>query len=155
MRCLQDVFAWMTKRLPEPATHHHRHSGARASREPGIHNRRSWLWIPGSRQGARPGMTGAVLGASLALLFAAAPASAQGKLDARYEVTLAGIPVGKGAWVVDIADDAYSASASGATAGLLKAFASGSGTGGSQGRVVNGPLQPVAYSATVNSSKKA
>src|SRR3954451_25217298 len=35
-------------------------------------------------------------------LFAAAPAAAQGKLDARYEVTLAGIPVGKGSWVVDI-----------------------------------------------------
>lgn len=93
--------------------------------------------------------------ASLALLVASAPASAQGKLDARYEVTLAGIPVGKGAWVVDIADDQYSASASGATAGLLKAFASGSGTGGSQGRVVAGALQPLAYSATVNSSKKS
>jgi hypothetical protein len=92
---------------------------------------------------------------ALALLAAASPVAAQGKLDARYEVTLAGIPVGKGAWVVDIADDAYSASASGATAGLLKAFASGSGTGGSQGRVVNGALQPSAYSATVHSSKKS
>jgi Protein of unknown function (DUF3108) len=99
-------------------------------------------------------MTRVLLLASLALL-AAAPAAAQGKLDARYEVTLAGIPVGKGAWVVEIADDQYSASASGATAGLLKAFASGSGTGGSQGRVVGGALQPLAYSATVNSSKKS
>src|SRR5436305_8107500 len=35
-----------------------RHSGARPlRREPGIHNRRSWLWIPGLRQGAHPGMT--------------------------------------------------------------------------------------------------
>jgi len=93
--------------------------------------------------------------AGLALLAAASPASAQGKLDARYEVTLAGIPVGKGAWVVDIADDAYSASASGATAGLLQAFASGSGTGGSQGRIVNGALLPQTYSATVHTSKKA
>ena len=86
-------------------------------------------------------------------MFAAAPASAQGKLDARYEVTLAGIPVGKGSWVVDIADDQYSASASGGTSGLLKAFASGSGTGGSQGRIVNGALIPQAYSATVQSKK--
>jgi hypothetical protein len=100
-------------------------------------------------------MTGALLGASLALLALTSPALAQGKLDARYEVTLAGIPVGKGAWVVEIADDAYSASASGATSGLLKAFASGSGTGGSQGRVVAGALQPLAYSATVHSSKKS
>ena len=86
-------------------------------------------------------------------LVPAAPASAQGKLDARYEVTLAGIPVGKGSWVVDIADDQYSASASGGTSGLLKAFASGSGTGGSQGRIVNGALVPQAYSATVHVEK--
>ncbi|MEA2953382.1 MAG: hypothetical protein QOJ96_2902 [Alphaproteobacteria bacterium] len=91
--------------------------------------------------------------AGLALLAAASPASAQGKLDARYEVTLAGIPVGKGSWVVDISDDAYSASASGGTSGLLKAFASGSGTGGSQGRIVGGALIPQAYSATVHSKK--
>ena len=84
-----------------------------------------------------------------------APASAQGKLDARYEVTLSGIPVGKGSWVVDIADDQYSASASGGTSGLLNAFASGSGTGGSQGRIVNGALLPQVYSATVHSSKKS
>ncbi len=90
--------------------------------------------------------------AGLALL-AAAPASAQGKLDARYEVTLSGIPVGKGSWVVDIADDQYSASASGGTSGLLNAFASGSGTGGSQGRIVNGALLPQTYSATVHSKK--
>jgi hypothetical protein len=98
-----------------------------------------------------PTLRGSLL-AGLAV-FAAAPASAQGKLDARYEVTLAGIPVGKGAWVVDIADDAYSASASGGTSGLLKAFASGSGTGGSQGRIVNGALVPQVYSATVQSKK--
>jgi len=102
-----------------------------------------------------PTLRSAVVLAGFVLFAAAAPASAQGKLDARYEVTLAGISVGKGAWVVDIADDQYSASASGATAGLLKAFASGSGTGGSQGRIVNGALLPQAYSATVNSSKKS
>jgi len=93
--------------------------------------------------------------AAAMLALPAAPASAQGKLDARYEVTLAGIPVGRGAWVVDIADDQYSASASGATTGLLNAFASGSGTGASQGRIVNGALLPQVYSATTISSKKS
>jgi hypothetical protein len=108
----------------------------------------------------RPSRTSALrlaggLLAAVVVLLPGARASAQGKLDARYEVTLAGIPVGKGSWVVDIADDAYSASASGATAGLLQAFASGSGTGGSQGRIVNGALLPQVYSATVHSSKKS
>src|SRR5437868_9203340 len=62
-------------------------------------------------------------------LVAPSQASAQGRLDAHYEATLAGIPVGKGAWTVDIGDDQFSAAASGGTAGLLKAFAGGSGSG--------------------------
>jgi hypothetical protein len=106
-----------------------------------------------------PRRRGMALSGALALLAVAitpsGPAAAQGKLDARYEVTLAGIPVGKGTWVIDIADDQYSAAASGGTSGLLKAFASGSGTGASQGRVVNGALVPLSYSATTTSSKKS
>jgi hypothetical protein len=100
-------------------------------------------------------LSGCLLALAATLALPAEPVSAQGKLDARYEVTLSGIPVGKGSWVVDIADDAYSASASGGTSGLLNAFASGSGTGGSQGRIVNGALLPQVYSATVHTSKKA
>jgi hypothetical protein len=81
-------------------------------------------------------------------------ALAQGRLDARYEATLAGIPVGKGAWTIDISDDQFSAAASGGTSGLLKAFASGSGTGASQGRVVNGALVGTNYTASTTTSKK-
>src|SRR6266480_5562421 len=89
------------------------------------------------------------------LLLAALPsASAQGRLDAHYEATLSGIPVGTGAWVIDISDDQFSASASGGTAGLLKAFAGGSGTGASQGRVVNGALIATNYQASTTTSKK-
>ena len=99
------------------------------------------------------------LTAALALLVAgwasAGPAAAQGRLEARYEVSLAGIPIGKGAWVIDIGDDQYSAAASGGTTGLMKTFAGGSGTGASQGRVVNGAFVPASYSATTNSSKKS
>src|SRR6202051_4112670 len=66
---------------------------------------------------------------ALALLLAAPhPAFAQGRLDAQYEATLAGIPVGRGAWTIDISDDQLSAAASGGTAGLLKAFLGGIGS---------------------------
>ena len=88
-------------------------------------------------------------------LVAAPQARAQGRVDARYEVTLAGIPVGKGAWTIDIADDQFTAAASGGTSGLLKAFAGGSGTGASQGRVVGGALVASDYNATTVTSKKA
>src|ERR1700726_643672 len=82
-------------------------------------------------------------------------AAAQGRLDARYEATLAGIPVGKGAWTIEIADDQFSAAASGGTSGLLKAFAGGSGTGAAQGRVVNGALVASTYPATPTASKNS
>jgi hypothetical protein len=90
------------------------------------------------------------------LLLLAHPHSvlAQGRLDARYEATLAGIPVGKGAWTIDISDDQFTAAASGGTAGLLKAFAGGTGTGAAQGRVVNGALVATNYSASTTTSKR-
>src|ERR1700754_1653036 len=93
-------------------------------------------------------------GASL-LLAEPYPAFAQGKLDARYEATLAGIPVGKGAWTIEIAEDQFSAAASGGTAGTLNSLAGGSGSGASQGRVVNGALVASSYSATTKTSKKS
>jgi hypothetical protein len=93
--------------------------------------------------------------AGASMLLGAPSAFAQGRLEARYEATLAGIPVGKGAWTIDIADDQFSASASGGTSGLLKAFAGGSGTGAAQGRVVNGSPVATNYSATTTSSKKS
>jgi hypothetical protein len=92
---------------------------------------------------------------ALALLMALPQASfAQGRLEAQYEATLAGIAVGRGAWNVDIADDQFSAAATGGTAGLLKTFAGGSGTGAAHGRVVNGALVSTQYSASTTTSKK-
>lgn len=90
-------------------------------------------------------------------LVALAPqaASAQGRLDAQYEATLAGIPVGKGAWTIEIGDDSFAAAAQGGTAGLLKAFSGGSGSGSSQGRIVNGALVANAYTATTTTQKKS
>jgi uncharacterized protein DUF3108 len=87
------------------------------------------------------------------LSVAPQPAQAQGKLEAQYEASLAGIAVGRGTWGIEISDDYYSASAQGATAGLLKAFAGGTGSGSVQGRIVNGALVPAAYTASVNSKK--
>jgi hypothetical protein len=92
-----------------------------------------------------------------ALLLLAVPHSAlaQGRLDAQYEATLSGIPVGKGAWTIDIADDSFSAAAFGGTSGLLKAFAGGSGTGAAQGRVINGSPVATSYTGTTTTSKKS
>jgi Protein of unknown function (DUF3108) len=100
-------------------------------------------------------MLGGLCAGGFVLLAAPPSASAQGRLEAQYEATLSGIPVGKGAWTIDISDDSFSASAFGGTSGLLKAFASGSGTGAAQGRVVNGMPVATNYTATTTTSKKS
>ena len=74
---------------------------------------------------------------SLSVVFAASAracgllpvaAQAQSKLEARYAVTLAGIPLGTGTWVIDVAPDQYTAVASGRTTGLVKLISDGSGS---------------------------
>lgn len=92
--------------------------------------------------------------AGVLLVWGAAPAAAQGKLEAQYEATLSGIPVGRGAWNIDIQDDQFSAAASGGTIGLLKSFTGGSGTGASQGRVVGGMPVSTNYTASTTTAKK-
>jgi hypothetical protein len=91
----------------------------------------------------------------LPLLAAPHQAFAQGRLEAQYEASLAGIPVGKGAWTVEISEDQYAASAYGGTSGLLKSISNSSGTGAAQGRVVSGTLVPSNYQASTTTSKKS
>ena len=91
-----------------------------------------------------------------AVLAAAAPAAAraQGKLDARYSVTLAGIPIGKGSWVIDITDTHYMAAASGVTTGLVRAFTGGQGTSAAHGTLQAGQPMSSIFASTIVSSHK-
>lgn len=81
-------------------------------------------------------------------------ADAQSRLDARYTATLAGIPIGKGAWVIDLAGTQFTAAASGATAGLLSVFARGQGTTASRGALVGGKPVPASFSSSITTDKK-
>jgi len=80
---------------------------------------------------------------------------AQGKLEARYSVTLAGIPLGSGSWVIDIAPDQYTAVASGRTTGLVKLVADGAGTGGSRGVIQGASLVPTSYASSTTTDKRS
>lgn len=94
--------------------------------------------------------------ACAALGAAVGDANAQSKLDARYTVTLAGVPIGKGAWMIDISDDQYTAAASGMTTGLLRLFASGQGSSAARGQVnANGDLVPSSYTTSITTDKKS
>jgi hypothetical protein len=81
-------------------------------------------------------------------------AHAQGKLDARYTVTLGGLPVGRGAWVIDITDDHFTAAASGTTAGLMRVFASGQGQSSARGTIAAGQLVPSTYTSSIVTDQK-
>jgi hypothetical protein len=85
-------------------------------------------------------------------------ASAQGRLEARLEAeyiaTVAGIPIGHGSWVIDIAEDQYTAAASGSTTGILRIFASARGTGASRGNFSGEQTMPTSYAATIDWDRK-
>lgn len=95
-------------------------------------------------------------GAVLAAALVPAAACAQGKLEARYEVTLAGLEIGTGSWMVDISDTHYLAAASGSTTGLLRIFTGGQGTSAARG-TLNGSGVPLTsiYAATITTRDKS
>lgn len=82
------------------------------------------------------------------------PSHAQARVDARFSVTLAGIQIGRGAWILDVSEDAFTTAASGATSGLMRVIASGQGTGASRGHMVGGSPVPATFAATIVADKK-
>jgi hypothetical protein len=81
-------------------------------------------------------------------------AQAQGKLEANYVATLAGFPIGKGRLTIDIAEDKFTATANGATAGMLRVFASGDGNSAARGAMVAGTPLPAIFTASVTADKR-
>jgi hypothetical protein len=83
-----------------------------------------------------------------------AQAHAHGKVDARYLVTLGGVTIGKGAWVIDISENQFTAAASGATTGLLRVLSTGRGSGASRGYMIGGNPVPASFAASITTDKK-
>jgi hypothetical protein len=76
------------------------------------------------------------------------------RLEAEYVVSVAGIPIGRGNWIIELSDDAYSAAASGTTTGIVRFFTSGRGTGTARGTISAGQPMPTAYGATLSYDRK-
>jgi hypothetical protein len=107
-----------------------------------------------SRSVRRTGLLSALVGAALAIAGPAL-AQAQGKLEARYTATLAGIPIGKGAWTVEIRERQYSAMADGRVIGLMRAITRGDGTASAEGAMAGGRLVPAAYAAHTADNRRS
>lgn len=95
------------------------------------------------------------LAMALGAIALAAPdcAHAQAKLEAQYRVTLAGVPIGKGTWAVEINDTRYSAKTAGVTTGLMHVLTHGEGTTAVRGTLKDGRVN-ARYSSTITSRKK-
>jgi Protein of unknown function (DUF3108) len=95
-----------------------------------------------------------ILRASLvcaALLIAAGAehAQAQGKLDARYAITMTGISIGKARWTAAIGRDHYTAAASGRASGILAVLIKGEGAIQVEGAVQDGRLLPTGFTSKI------
>jgi hypothetical protein len=103
----------------------------------------------------RTGLAGALALTVLLVGAGSGPVHAQGRLDASYVVTLGGVQIGKGSWTIDVQEDQFTATASGATSGLLRVFASGQGNSAAHGIVSNG--QPIAstYASSIVADNKS
>jgi hypothetical protein len=103
-------------------------------------------------------LAGGRMMAAVALILSAAcvgsQAQAQGRFEARYSVTIAGIPVGQGVWIADIAQDQYSTAASGRVTGIARVLSDGEGSGAARGRVNAGRLLPSTYAVTVTADRR-
>ena len=77
-----------------------------------------------------------------------APLHSVAKLDAAYEATLLGLPIGHVSWTIDVHDNRYSAAANGTTAGLLLIFSRGYGTAEAHGSVAG--KEPLASNFLIN-----
>jgi hypothetical protein len=89
--------------------------------------------------------------AAAAIAFMLTPAQAQVKLDARYTISVAHIPIGESRWTLDLGTDQYAATASGQAKGVLKMLASGTGSFEAHGLVKDGAPAPTNFAAKTDS----
>jgi hypothetical protein len=96
---------------------------------------------------------------ALAILIAGSlgqAARADGRLDARYKVSVAGIAIGKSDINIVIGGTGYTGSASGRASGVLRVLVSGEGSVSTRGMIVDGRLVPASFtSSTTRDDEKA
>jgi hypothetical protein len=100
-----------------------------------------------------PAGLGMVVAALVSLALPGPPAWAQGKVEASYRATLAGISIGTGTWVIDIGAKQYAAAANGRASGLVRVIVSGEGSSMVRGAVKKGRLVPGSFAANIHSAE--
>ncbi|MDB5601711.1 MAG: hypothetical protein JWN71_3755 [Xanthobacteraceae bacterium] len=85
--------------------------------------------------------------AAAALLSDLAPARADGRFEAHYTISMAGISIGEATWTAEIGASQYSAAARGRASGVLAALIRGEGNVAVRGAVKDGRLVPSSFTS--------
>ncbi len=94
---------------------------------------------------------GVLFAAVASIVALAGPARAQGRVEATYRATLAGIPIGSGNWIIDIGPKQYAGAATGRASGLVRILVSGEGSSTVRGTIKQGRLIPSVFAANIHS----
>lgn len=95
---------------------------------------------------------GALAAGALALW--AAPALAEGRLDAKYVLTIGGVELGRASVVVEAGPGAYEISGSGRITGVLRAVSSGKGVAAARGTLTSDKMVPRVYALNAEADGK-
>jgi hypothetical protein len=77
------------------------------------------------------------------------PADAQGRLEARYAITMTGVPIGNIVWHVEIGNNFYATSANGKASRVLSALISGESFVTTSGKIENGQMAPTYFLSSI------
>ncbi|MCS0504841.1 DUF3108 domain-containing protein [Ancylobacter mangrovi] len=86
---------------------------------------------------------------------AASAAHADGRLEARYRMSIAGLELGRAAFLLEVDQDSYTASGSARLTGVVRAVSSAKGSAGARGLVENGELAPRSFAMEAETDKKS
>jgi hypothetical protein len=100
------------------------------------------------------GATLGILAGGLLVGAMGADAGAQARLEAHYRVTLAGLPIGSGSWIIDVTEDRYVMAANGQASGMMRVFASGNGDAAIRGVIAGTRISPTDFKMSVRSGGK-
>jgi hypothetical protein len=100
-----------------------------------------------------PAGLGVAVAALVSIALPGERAWAQGKVEASYRATLAGISIGTGTWVIDIGAKQYAAAANGRASGLVRVIVSGEGSSMVRGAIKRGRLVPGSFAVNIHSAE--
>lgn len=95
----------------------------------------------------------ALIGAGAGL--AVGPVMADGRLEARYKLSLGGLELGRAAFLIEVDEAGYTASGSARLTGMVQAISSGRGAAGARGAIERGALVPRSFAMEAETDRKS